>query len=156
MSRRITARAIIVREGRLLMFERWRRDIWGRELHYYSIPGGGIEKNETPEEAVIRELKEEMSIDVRPLRLLAVQRGKQRTHHYFLCEIVSGEPRFNPMSEEALFRNPAHNRYAVAWIKVSGAAVTVRHDEYRQILEALPKLLADSSVGTVDIAHPSE
>ena len=35
---------------------------------YYDIPGGKIEKGETPEEAAIREMKEETGIKVKKLK----------------------------------------------------------------------------------------
>ena len=51
--------AIVIRDGSILM--ELTKDPKGRL--YYSVPGGGIESGETPEEAVIRELKEECGLD---------------------------------------------------------------------------------------------
>ncbi len=59
--------AIVVRNGKILME---RVFYFGRE--FYTVPGGGIEEGETPEQAVLRELKEECGVDgviVRPLAL---------------------------------------------------------------------------------------
>ena len=56
---RKTARAIIFKDNKLLVF--FRRKIKdGNEITYYAIPGGHVEGNETCEETVIRELKEEI------------------------------------------------------------------------------------------------
>ena len=46
--------AVVVRNGKILME---RVFYFGHE--FFTLPGGGIEKDETPEAAAIRELKEE-------------------------------------------------------------------------------------------------
>ena len=53
-----TARAIIVDDGKVLVFfrRRIRNDV---EVIYYSLPGGHLEDGETYEDAVIREVKED-------------------------------------------------------------------------------------------------
>jgi len=40
-----------------------------KRLEYWCLPGGGLEGNETLEEGVLRELKEECNVDGRVLRL---------------------------------------------------------------------------------------
>ena len=151
MKRRRTARAIVIDKDRILLFERWRRAGLGRELHYFSIPGGGIEEGESPEEAVVREMQEEMSVTVAPVRLLARQTSKKHYHYYFLCEIVQGVPKFNMNSEEARFRAFHNNRYEVAWLPYVQAAGRLKHKEYQQLVNLLPELLAQEGAKTVDI-----
>ena len=56
--------AIVVRAQRVLMAK---HRIKGKE--YWCLPGGGLEKNETLEEGVLRELKEECNVDGRVVRL---------------------------------------------------------------------------------------
>lgn len=150
---RATARAIVVVDQKLLVFERWRRTFSGKKLHYYSIPGGGIDHGETPEEAVVREMREEMSVGVRPIRLLARQTASKRHnyHHYFLCEIIEGVPIFNTSSEEGHLAAIGVSRYKVAWLPITDAAHVMKHQEYTQFAEILPVLLADQHSQTVDI-----
>lgn len=61
MGDRIKERAavLIVDDGRVLLMHRLRK---GEE--YYVVPGGDAEPIETPEEAAIREAKEETGFDI--------------------------------------------------------------------------------------------
>ena len=56
---------LLLRGGNVLVAE---EQLAGRIVLKY--PGGGVEANETPEAALIREFAEECQISVRPLRLL--------------------------------------------------------------------------------------
>ena len=68
----------VVRNGKILM-EKLFYD--GRS--FFSIPGGGIEPGETPEQAAIRELKEECGLDGTIIRKLAEIYNNGRTEHVF-------------------------------------------------------------------------
>lgn len=112
---RRTARGLVVHGRALLLMERWRHDPkTGKELHYFSIPGGGIEPGETSEQAVVRELFEEMHILVRPLRLVGKQTDGPIQHFFFACTYLSGTPTLDPSSPEA--KRGDHNRYQPAWV----------------------------------------
>lgn len=56
---RNSARSIIIRNGKIAMLH-------SLEYDHYEFPGGGIEKGETPIEAMIRETKEEAGLIVIP------------------------------------------------------------------------------------------
>lgn len=56
---RHSARAIIIQDGAVAM-------VYSRKYDYYKFPGGGIEKNEDPIHAVIRETAEEAGLRVLP------------------------------------------------------------------------------------------
>jgi 8-oxo-dGTP diphosphatase len=59
--------AVVVRDGRMLVIRRARTVV---APLVYCFPGGGIEGDETEEEALIRELREEVALAIRPVRRL--------------------------------------------------------------------------------------
>ena len=57
----VVACALINEQGKVLINKRPKgRDYAG----YWEFPGGKIQENETPEQAIIREIEEEISIDI--------------------------------------------------------------------------------------------
>ena len=59
---------------------------------YYTFPGGGLEENETLEEGVIREIKEEFGIKVKVIKKLYEMYSEKfnQREYFFLCEYESG------------------------------------------------------------------
>jgi ADP-ribose pyrophosphatase YjhB (NUDIX family) len=86
---RIGARAVIVADGRIAALERQRRD-----EHYFTLPGGGVDDGESAEEAVVREVEEELGLVVEPIGKLAVvvwnRPGRIALQTYFSCRVVGG------------------------------------------------------------------
>jgi len=64
---------------------------------YYLLPGGGVEHGESPEEAIIREVKEECGLDIVPERLIFYKTGYNEKEDYldliFLCRVDGGSLR---------------------------------------------------------------
>ena len=63
--KRDRSRSMVIRGNRILLVE---HQLFGRD--FFNLPGGGIEENETPEQAALRELEEECQVKgtlVRPL-----------------------------------------------------------------------------------------
>jgi 8-oxo-dGTP diphosphatase len=106
-----TARGIVVYDGRLLLMERWRPG-----FHYFSIPGGGIEPGETPEQTVAREIPEETSVQVKVKRRVLEMHDGGFSHKIYLCEYVSGEPHLPPNAPEASLG--PKNRFRPGWVPV--------------------------------------
>jgi 8-oxo-dGTP diphosphatase len=88
------AQCLIVRNNRILMTKH-RYD--GRE--WWCLPGGGIDKNETPETAAIRELKEECNVNGKITRMISYNNYSDENRDYtFLIDIDEQEPQigFDP------------------------------------------------------------
>lgn len=115
----ITARAIIIRDGTMLAFHRKRKDSQGEWIEYYSIPGGQIEKHEKPEQAVVRELREEMGIKIKPHGLVSYHKGKVFEHYVYYATITEGKPHFMHDSEEAMRYVSSSNQYHVVWVDIN-------------------------------------
>jgi 8-oxo-dGTP diphosphatase len=88
----ISAAAVLIfdAEGRVLLI----REGYGRKR--YGLPGGVIEHGETPRVAALREVKEELALDVEATELVAVYhlrspRG-EGLRFFFRAEILHGEP----------------------------------------------------------------
>ena len=69
------------------------------EKEYWSIPGGKVELFETFEEAIKREVKEEIGIEIKVVCLLGICNHiiKDEERHWvspsYLCEMTEGEPK---------------------------------------------------------------
>ncbi|MEM9345819.1 MAG: (deoxy)nucleoside triphosphate pyrophosphohydrolase [Planctomycetota bacterium] len=81
------------RPARVLITKRKAAQVLGG---YWELPGGKVEPNEAAPKAVIRELREEVGIEVQPIDQL-----EQAEHHYdhahvrlipFICRWIAGTP----------------------------------------------------------------
>lgn len=91
--------AVIFNEDKeVLLIHRTDHDVW-------EIPGGGLEKYETPWDAVIREVKEETGLDVKVVKLVGVYSRPRRDElmFSFLCEVVGGTISKTPEADQIHF-----------------------------------------------------
>lgn len=116
---RKSARVLIIRDGKLLTFLRKRYSkVTGEWIEYYSIPGGGIDKGETPEQAATRELREEMGVDIVLEDLVAHRVSRKYEHFIYTAHINTGEPHLMLDSEEAIGMSE-RNQFIVEWVDVT-------------------------------------
>ena len=91
--------AIIVQEGRIFATQRG----YGEFKDGWEFPGGKIEEGETPQQALVREIQEELDTEVEVGDLLGTVEYDYPTFHLsmqcFLCRIKSG--RLNLKEHEA-------------------------------------------------------
>jgi len=90
--------AIILRDDKVLLVQRGKEPSYGK----WSIPGGLVELGESLEHAVVREVREEVDLDikVRDLvvaldRVIKDEAGRVEYHYIlldFLCECDHGDP----------------------------------------------------------------
>lgn len=80
-----SARGIVIKDNNILLIKRIKK-----EKTYYVIPGGGLEGDETLEEGVIREVKEELGITVTVNDLLGTDDFQNTRHYFFDCTYQSG------------------------------------------------------------------
>lgn len=113
MKKRVSSRAIIIEDGKLLAMFRRKIKENGSVKQYYVIPGGGLEENETLEENVIRELKEEFNVDIEIVKFLSTEEYEDTIANYFLCKIINGTPK---LGGEELERMTSENYYEIRYI----------------------------------------
>lgn len=98
---------IIIKNNKVLLIRRIKD---GRE--YFVFPGGGVKETETPEEAVVREIKEELGLKIRIDKFLFRIENKEREEFYFLIKEFSGIPKISGEEKE---RTNENNQYYPFW-----------------------------------------
>ena len=85
------AAAIIIKDAKLFVAERG----YGEFINMYELPGGKMEKGESREDALVREIKEELDTDIEVKQLVKTIEYDypdfQLIMHCYLCKVVSGK-----------------------------------------------------------------
>ncbi len=83
------AAAVIIDKGRVFATQRG----YGEYKDGWEFPGGKIEPGETPEEAIVREIREELEAEIEPVRLIDTVEYDYPGFHLsmdcFLCRLKS-------------------------------------------------------------------
>ena len=112
--KRIRAVAIIINNEKVLLMHRINS---GKE--YYVFPGGGVKNGETVEQAVLREVQEETSLEVKIKKLLyhhILDDGSEQ--FFYLCRYVSGEPKLGDGNEARDMAESNANFYNPIWCDI--------------------------------------
>ncbi len=131
---------VIFRDDRLLII---RRSLTVNAPGKLCLPGGGIERGESEEEALVREMQEEISVDVEPVRLCHRSVTPWGTRLAWWVSVIHGgvEPVANP--EEVA---------EIHWMTPGDIATA------RNVLPSLPEFIAQWRAGRIDLPWnaPSE
>lgn len=132
MAKRV--RAIIIRQNKILLIKRIKPN-----KTYWVFPGGGIEKGETTEQALIREIKEESGLDIK-VKDLFLERSSDKpgmediTEYFFTSDIVGGKfgsgkgPEYEPNSNY-------QGEYKLEWINIADLPkINLKSEEVKDLL----------------------
>lgn len=112
---RKSARAIVIKDSKLLVMF---RNKFGTK--YVTLPGGKIDIGESPDQAALREVREEASMEVANPRLVFIDHADfYGDQLIFLCDYISGEPKLAPGSHEEAINKLGQNLYEPGWLDLS-------------------------------------
>jgi len=107
--------AVIRRNNKYLIVQRNRKKYLGLK---WEFPGGKVEENETFEEALLREIKEELNINISLQNKIAEEKYKDEkidiVLHYFLCTQESGTNELNEHEDLAWVEKKDFDKYDFA------------------------------------------
>lgn len=112
--KRIVARGITFIDDKILLIERYRKTD-NELLHYFTIPGGGVEEGEDYSKTAIRETKEETNVDVEIIEFLEKEDYGSGICYWYYTKYLSGIP---SLGGEELERNNPDNSYKVVLINM--------------------------------------
>ncbi len=119
VGRRPSVRGIIVRDGKIAMMH-------SKKYNYYKLPGGGIEPEETLEDTLIREVREESGLIVKPETIKEfgfvrrIEKGRfedifVQDNYYFLCEAET------TVMDQELDDYEAEEQFVLEFVSISDA-----------------------------------
>jgi 8-oxo-dGTP pyrophosphatase MutT (NUDIX family) len=110
---RIRAGCILIEDNRIALIERHRA---GR--HYFTFPGGGVDKGESHEAAAMREMQEELGLHVRVIRKVAEVLFNGNPQPYFLVKTEAGEFGTGTGKEFGEY-DPTRGTYHPMWMPIA-------------------------------------
>lgn len=106
--------AIVQHEGKILATQR----ATGEWAGLWEFPGGKIEKGETREAALVREIAEELQVDIRVGQAVCTTHHRyphfQLTMHSFWCTLLQGTPQLT--EHRALQWLAPHKLDTISWL----------------------------------------
>ena len=89
---KLDSRGAVFKEDKILLVKE-KNNLW-------TLPGGWVEPYLSVEENIIKEIKEEAGLNIKPIKLIAIQDRKKHnnpiyiynlTRFFILCELINGE-----------------------------------------------------------------
>jgi 8-oxo-dGTP diphosphatase len=105
---RARAAAVIIKNDSVLLIH---RNNEGKQ--YYVLPGGGIEAGEEPLQACIREVKEELGIEVKNARVFFEYQNGDDPNYFFLIDEYHGKPTIGDFPKQS-----ETNIYEIEWVDI--------------------------------------
>ncbi len=91
---------------------------YGEYKDSWEFPGGKLEPEESPEQCIFREIKEEVATQIKPEKFIGLvdydYSEFHLTMHCFLCSVISGNLKF--LEHEAARWLNKDNLYDVEWL----------------------------------------
>jgi mutator protein MutT len=114
LKRKVRAVAIIISDQQVVLMERKKQN-----QHYFVFPGGGVESGESVKQAVLREVKEETGMKVKPTKLIYHHHYIGHSDQYFyLCQHLSGEPKLGNFNEKQDMQQHDDQFYLPQWVRL--------------------------------------
>lgn len=103
--------AIIIKKNKILLMRRVRG-----KREYFVFPGGGVKQDESFPNAIAREIKEELGLDVKLDKLLFRIKNQGRQEFYFLIKKFSGVPQLGGEEKKRMSQS---NQYYPIWFNLA-------------------------------------
>ncbi|MDE5604110.1 MAG: NUDIX hydrolase [Eubacterium sp.] len=97
---------VVIHNGKVLLA----RHTYGAGIGKLILPGGYVDYNETPQDALVREYLEETGVTVKPKNIIGIRFNMHDWYVAFKAEYVSGTP-----------RSDNDENSEVVWIKIEEA-----------------------------------
>jgi inorganic pyrophosphatase len=120
------AAVFVIDKDKVLLFYRLKN---GQE--YYAVPGGGVEPDETPKQAAVRELKEETNLDITLGEKIGEFEEDGNHQYFYIAKSWSGTLKFGG---EELERQSPTNVYRLEWVPIETLNDIDLRDEARKTL----------------------
>ncbi len=111
------SRAIIIEDNNILVMHRNKQ---GNE--YFTLVGGKLQEDETPEQGLIREVREETGLKVASAQLVFTESHPEpyNKQDIFLCEVAPhGDISVQEYSEEAILNKLSIDMHKPFWVTLS-------------------------------------
>lgn len=129
--------ACIVRDGKVLATQRG----YGEWKDWWEFPGGKIESDETPAEALVREIREELDAEISVDRLIRTidydYPGFHLTMHCFRCTPVSSD--FRLLEHLSARWLDAAHMDSVRWLPADLELIQAKNDIFAEKIQDYDK-----------------